>query len=137
MPEWRLKVDDKNYAFDVKMVTVEALSHFKQWYGSELGRYNNFVEAFFEGDPDAAKCAIWLARRAAGETNVPEPRQMDGAFTLNQWLDTPEVQEDGVEDPNPTGATAPPTPASTETQPHSGESTDGPSPQPSAGSSET
>jgi hypothetical protein len=136
MPEWRLKVDENEYAFDVKMVTVEALTHIKAWYGKELGRYNNFIEAFFEGDPDAAKCAIWIARRAAGEQGVPEPKAMDGAFTLNQWLDTPDV-EDEVEDPNPAGATAPQTPASTETPESSGESTDGPSQQPSAGSSET
>jgi hypothetical protein len=135
MPEWRLTVDDKKYTFDVKMVTVEALTHIKAWYGKELGRYNNFIEAFFEGDPDAAKCAIWIARRAAGESNVPEPMAMDANFTLNQWLDTPEVEEE--EDPNSSGATSPQTPASTETPENSGESSDGPSPQPSAGSSET
>jgi hypothetical protein len=137
MAEWRLKVDGNEYAFDVKMLTPEALKHVKQWYGKELGRYNNFIEAFFEGDPDAAVCAIWIARRAAGETGVPEPMQMDGSFTLTQWLDTSGVDEEVEEDPNPTGATAPPTPASTETSTSSGENTDGPSPQPSGGSSET
>lgn len=138
MPEWRLKVDEKTYTFDVKMVTVEALTHVKQWYGKELGRYNSFIEAFFEGDPDAAKCAIWIARRAAGETNVPEPKQMDGSFTLNQWLDMSKIEDEVEEDPNPTGVTPlPQTPASTETSTGSGENTGGLSPQPSAGSSET
>lgn len=137
MPEWRLKVDDKQYTFDVKMVTVEALTHVKQWYGKELGRYNSFIEAFFEGDPDAAKCAIWIARRAAGETNVPEPKQMDGAFTLNQWLDMSDVDEEVEGDPNPSGDTSPQTPASTEISTGSGENTGGPLPEPSAGSSET
>jgi hypothetical protein len=133
--QWLLKVDDKEYAFDATMATVEALVHIKQWYGKELGRYNNFMEAFFEGDPDAALCAIWIARRAAGEAEVPEPKKMSGAFTLNQWMDTPEVQEDEVKAPNPTGA--PPTPVSTKTPENSGPSTDGPSPQPSGGNSET
>jgi len=141
--QWLIKVDDKEYAFDATMVTVEALHHIKQWYpkrGEEpaLGRYNNFIEAFFEGDPDAALCAVWIARRAAGETEVPEPQKMDGNFTLNLWLSTPDEEE--AEKPGPTEvspSTAPPTPASTETPPNSGESTDGPSPQPSAGSSET
>jgi hypothetical protein len=137
MPQWRLKVDDKTYEFDVKMLTPERLIHIKQWYGKELGRYNNFIDAFFEGDPDAALCAIWVARRAAGETEVPEPKQMDGTFTMTQWLDTSEVAEEDEQDPNPTAATSPPTPGSTPTPPDSGENTAGQSPQPSAGSSET
>lgn len=135
---WRLKIgEDQSYAFDVTMVTVEALTHIKQWYGKELGRYNDFIEAFFAGDPDAAKCAIWTARRAAGETNVPEPKQMDGSFTLNQWLDTDGEPDAEDENPNPTPATSPQTPASIETSESSGESTDGPSPLRSDGSSET
>jgi hypothetical protein len=136
--QWLLTVDEKKYPFDVTMLTPEVLKHIKQWYGRELGRYNNFIEAFFEGDPDAAVCAIWVARRAAGETEVPEPKQMSGRFTMTQWLDAPDEPEDEEsEDPNPSGATSPQTPASTETPTNSGESTDGPSPQPSAGSSET
>jgi hypothetical protein len=138
MATWRIKVGEKSYPFDVQMVTVEALKHVKQWFGPELGRYNNFVSAFFDGDPDAALCAIWIARRAAGETDVPEPKQMNGDFTLNQWLDTEEEPEvEDADSANPTGATPAPISESTPTSDSSGQSTDGPSPLPSAGSSET
>jgi hypothetical protein len=137
MIRWLLTVDDQKYPFNMKMVTAEALLHIKGWYGKELGRYNNFLEAFSEGDPDAAKCAIWIARRAAGEVEVPEPKKIDGSFSLTQWLDVEDDEPEEAEAPNPTGATSPPTPVSTETPISSGESTDGPSPQPSAGSSET
>jgi hypothetical protein len=139
MIRWLLTVDEKKYPFNMKMVTAGVLIHIKQWYGTELGRYNNFLEAFQQGDPDAAKCALWIARREAGEKEVPEPKNIDGSFPLILWLDVEdEPVEEGEEDPNPTGDTSPPqTPASTEIPTNSGEITDGSSPPPSAGSSGT
>ena len=110
MAEFKLSVGEHEYVFAPEMLTQSRLSKVKEWYGSEIGRYNNFIEAFFEGDPDAAKCAVWVARKAAGEASPPEPRQMED-FSLAQWIkpgDTAEVAE-----ANPTKAVS--TPDTTET----------------------
>jgi hypothetical protein len=113
MAEFKLTVGEQEYTFKPEMATVGALRQVKQWYGSELGRYNNFIAAFFEGDPDAAVCAVWMARKAAGESNPPEPSQM-GDFALTSWINlTSEKDEEEV--PTEGEVTSPPTQDSTET----------------------
>jgi hypothetical protein len=115
MADFKLTVGEHEYVFAPEMLTQSRLSQVKQWYGKELGRYNNFIEAFFEGDPDAAKCAVWVARKHAGEANPPEPNQMED-FSLAQWIKPGGTADVEGEDPNPTGATDPaPTPDTTET----------------------
>lgn len=45
-------------------------------------------------DPDAAICAVWIARKASGEANPPEPNQIED-FPLNVFLEAvPEVEEE-------------------------------------------
>jgi hypothetical protein len=113
MAEFKLTVGATEYVFDPKMLTQSRLSQIKAWYGAEIGRYNNFIEAFFEGDPDAAKCAVWVARKAAGEPNPPEPMQMED-FSMAQWIkpgETAEVEDESEGKPTD----PPPTPDTTET----------------------
>jgi hypothetical protein len=113
MADFKLTVGENEYVFSPEMLTQSRLSKIKEWMGPEIGRYNNFIEAFFEGDPDAAKCAVWVARRAAGEPNPPEPNQMED-FSLAQWIkpgETVEVETEAV----PTEGESQ-TPDTTETQ---------------------
>jgi hypothetical protein len=115
MADFKLTVGEHEYVFSPEMLTQSRLSKIKEWYGKELGRYNNFIEAFFEGDPDAAKCAVWVARKAAGEPNPPEPNQMED-FSLASWIKPGETVEAEEEtEGNPTeGIDPPPTPDTTE-----------------------
>lgn len=109
---FKLKVGEKVYPFNPQeLLTVGALRQIKHWFGTEIGRYNAFVSALLQGDPEAALCAVWLARKAAGETNVPEPNELPD-FQLASWID---LEESAVEEDEgkPTQQT-PQTPDSTE-----------------------
>jgi hypothetical protein len=122
-PLWHLKFEDKKYVFDPREhLTVGALRQIKHWYGAELGRYLSFISAFSQGDPEAALCALWLVRKAAGEENVPEPEQMPN-FAMGDFYDF--FQAAGSEDPTQAQAADPATPVSTGTQRSSGIDTSG------------
>jgi hypothetical protein len=93
----RLKVGEKSYTFvPQEMLTVGPMRQIKQWYGSELGTYNGFVSALFMGDPEAALCAVWIARNAAGEDNVPEPNNL-ADFPLASWLEIVSTDDEAEE----------------------------------------
>lgn len=134
MADFRLTVGEKEYVFSPEMLTQARLSQIKSWYGKEIGRYNNFIEAFFEGDPDAAKCAVWVAMKAAGEPNPPEPMSL-GDFSLAQWIKPGEAAaaEDDSEG-NPTEGEQ--TPDTTQTPTNSGDDTSGKLPTSSSGAPE-
>jgi hypothetical protein len=134
MADFKLTVGEHEYVFAPEMLTQSRLSQVKQWYGKELGRYNNFIEAFFEGDPDAAKCAVWVARKAAGEPSPPEPNQMED-FSLAQWIKPGETAVEDESEANPTEL--PPTLDTTETPTNSSDDTSGKSPTSSSGAPET
>jgi hypothetical protein len=109
-PLWHLKFDGKEYVFDPReLLTVSALRSIKGWYGVELGRYLAFIAAFAQGDPEAALCAIWLCRKAAGEDGVPEPNNMPD-FRMGEFYD--HFQAAGEDEDPPTKAEQP-TPVST------------------------
>ena len=125
---WRLSYDGHEYTFDAERdITVSGLRKIKEWYGPELGRNLSFQNALLQQDPEAVLCAVWLARRAAGEANIPEPNQMDDA-PMNDLIQF--IQPGDVEDENPTGGEEQ-TPDSTET-PTSSEPQTSDSSQPSA-----
>jgi hypothetical protein len=130
MADFKLTVGEHEYVFAPEMLTQSRLSQVKSWYGKELGRYNNFIEAFFEGDPDAAKCAVWVARKAAGEPSPPEPNQMED-FSLAQWIKPGETAVEEEAEANPTEQ--PPTLDTTETPTNSSDDTSGKSPTSSSG----
>ena len=112
-PLWHLKFENKDYIFDPELLTVSSLRQIKGWYGIELGRYLSFISAFAQGDPEAALCAIWLCRKAAGEENVPEPNNMPD-FKMGEFYD--HFQAAGVDEDNPPTKGDQPTPASTATR---------------------
>lgn len=86
-PIWHLKLDGKGYQFDPEeLLGVKELRQIKQWFGPELGAYLTFQAKFTQGDPDAACCAAWLARRAAGEEGVPDPPNYP-SFNLGPFFD--------------------------------------------------
>jgi hypothetical protein len=99
-PRWHLQFQGKEYVFDASLVTVSALRKFKAEFGLELGRYLSFISAFAQGDPEAALCGLWLARKAAGETNVPEPNDMPD-FRMDEFYDF--FQAAGEPDPTREG----------------------------------
>jgi hypothetical protein len=114
---WRLTVseggDEKDYVFVPKTdVTVSALRQIKAWF-PDIGRYIQFYSAFLEGDPDAALCALWIARKKAGETEVPEPNKL-GDFAIGGFYEAI-GDEDEDEESDPTSGAATPTPSSTRT----------------------
>jgi hypothetical protein len=85
-PVWLLKFKDREYRFDPQQqLTMGRLRQIKSWYGVELGRYLSFLQAFSQLDPDAVACAIWVCRKAEGESNVPEPTRMED-FALGEAL---------------------------------------------------
>jgi hypothetical protein len=117
--QWKLTYGDKEYIFDPKkMLTVSALTQIKEWYGIEIGRYMTFQGALLQQDPQAALCALWLARKAVGEAVPERPDQMDD-FRVGELFEkgfdtaTPEA------DPTAGATPAAPTPDSTETPPSS------------------
>jgi hypothetical protein len=135
MADFKLTVGEREYVFSPEMLTQSRLSKIKEWFGPEIGRYNNFIAAFFEGDPDAAKCAVWVARKAAGEPSPPEPPQMED-FSLAQWIKPGETAEDETEG-NPTEGEELPTPDTTGIPTSSGDDISGKSPTSSSGDPET
>lgn len=75
-PRWEFTYNDKHYVLDVgRDLTMSRLLHIKQWYPN-LGTMNRMVVGLIEGDPEAWACAIWAARKSAGETEVTEPKRM-------------------------------------------------------------
>lgn len=133
--QWKLTYNGKEYIFDPKeMLTVSALRQIKQWYGAELGRYMTFQGALLQQDPEAALCALWLARKAAGEQDVPEPNQMDD-FSIGELFEKGFDTAEPKADPTPPAGAS--TPASTETQTSSEELPSDPSGTSSATGPET
>jgi hypothetical protein len=123
--QWRLTYNGREYIFDPKeMLTVTALRQIKQWFGPELGRYMTFQGALLQQDPEAALCALWLARKAAGEQNVPEPNQMDD-FSIGELFEKGYDTPSETKEPDPTPAR---TPGSTETPTNSDPDGSEPSP---------
>jgi hypothetical protein len=115
MADFKLTVGEDEYVFSPEMLTQSRLSKVKEWYPQRgpfeppIYRYNDFITAFFDGDPDAAKCAVWIARKAAGEPNPPEPQQMED-FSLAQWIkpgQTAKAEEEAEAEVNPTTDPAP------------------------------
>ncbi len=111
MADLYLNVGEKKYNFSFEDLTVERLRKIKEWYGPELGRYMTFIGSLRLLDPEAAVCAVWVARTAAGESNVPEPNQMPD-FTLKGFLEDAPAQAEETDPPTQPGA---PIPGSTET----------------------
>lgn len=97
---WKLKVDGKDYTLSASDLTVGNLRHAKQWFGAPYGRYLPFIQMLIEGDCDAVACAIWMARRAAGE-RPPEPSAM-GDFVVSDFFSVASEEEDEEGEPNPT-----------------------------------
>lgn len=113
-PRWYLRYDGKTYAFDPKtQLTVGVLRQIKSWFGPELGRYVTFMAAFAEMDPEAVSCALWVASKAAGDTDVPEPNAMED-FAIGELIErfVPAGTPSEEEGEPTTGAQ---TPTSTET----------------------
>ena len=140
-PLWHLKYRDpkwteaRKYGFDPQeLLTVSALRQIKHWYGIEIGRYLAFIQAFSAGDPEAAVCALWLVRKAAGEPDVPEPNEMPD-FSMGEFYDRFEAASSEEEaDPLSTGEKIP---TSTETPTPSEVSTSVSSPTSAASEPET
>jgi hypothetical protein len=105
-PLWKFKLDDgAEYELYAREFTVGILRHFKQWYGAAYGKYLVFIQLMFEGDCDAIACALWLAKRNAGE-KPKEPRLLD--FSVSDFFTTQpaddeddEVEESDVKESDP------------------------------------
>jgi hypothetical protein len=130
-PIWKLEYKDpaweesREYMFDPqKLLTVSALRQIKGWYGTEIGRYLTFINAFAQGDPEAVVCALWLARRDAGEDGVPEPNKMPDFSVGDFFSEFIAADDDEDAEVDPTQPSTPAqTPALTETPTRSEPST--------------
>lgn len=132
-PTWTLKYQDptwdapREYTFEPqKLLTLSALRQIKAWFGPDLGRYLAFIQQFAQGDPDAAVCALWLARKAAGEPEVPEPLRMPD-FAMGEFYAGFEPGDE-EEDADPLNTAESPMPVSTATPTPSAPSTSDSSP---------
>jgi len=134
MPAFRLKVkvdnDYREYQLDLeKELTVGRLRQIKAWFGPELGRYGSFFTAFSQLDPEAVLCAVWIARTAAGDKNVPVPNDMEDFAISDVFLgvvdEAPEPEKEAHPTPTPEATS---TPASTGTPTGSAPKTSGGSP---------
>ena len=122
-PLWKLQYQDpewsepRTYMFDPqKELTVSRLRQIKEWYGPEIGRYLAFIQAFAQGDPEAALAALWIVRMSAGEQGVPEPNQMPDFSMGDFYAEFIPAGEEPEAEQDPTQPSAPvPTTGSTET----------------------
>lgn len=119
---WKVRHEDKDYKFDLSMLTVGRLRQIKKWF-PEIGRYGPFNVAVLQGDPEAALCVAWIVKQEAGESNVPEPEKM-GDFAIGDFYQGIEIIEDDA-NAAPVDPTPAPTPASTETPTNSESDTSG------------
>lgn len=108
-PRWQFTYGDKEYTFDVgRDLTMARLKQIKQWYPN-LGAVNHMVVGLVAGDPEAWSCAIWSARKSAGELDVPEPNRMKD-FSVWDMIADEEIdededeQEEGLEGERPTSS---------------------------------
>lgn len=117
-PRFQFRFGGKTYTFDaMRDLTASNVRHFKGWFGPDLGRVNPFVVALVQGDPDAWACAIWAARKAAGETNVPEPRNLPdfSVWELMADFEDAESEEEGEGSPEVQAPVPTQTPSGSET----------------------
>ena len=56
-------------------LTVSVLRHIKGWY-PDLARALTLIQRVSLGDPRAARCAIWIVRRAEGTPGLVEPSRL-------------------------------------------------------------
>lgn len=115
------KGQEKKYPLSWEDITVGRLRQIKAWF-PELGAYIRLVTAIQVLDPDAALCAVWIARKAAGEANPPDPNQMDD-FPLNVFLETVPLPEEDEEEAEADPTSPAPTLSSTRTRRKSADDT--------------
>lgn len=98
-------------------LTAGALRQMKGWYGREYGAFMPFMQLLATGDVDAIACAMWLAKKKAGEKVPADPSFID--FNVGDFEaladDPDEDEEDEEGDANPTESEPTPEPARTST----------------------
>ena len=94
---WRAKVGGKDYELVMHDITASVLRQMKGWYGREYGSFLGFITLLAQGDVDALSCALWLARRKAGERVPQDPSMVEfnvGDFeALTDDSETEDVEE--------------------------------------------
>lgn len=121
-PRWKFTFQGTDYVFDVmRDLTASRVRQLKVWYGPEIGRVQPFIVAMIQGDPDAWACAIWCARKQAGEVNVPEPKDID--FSIWELMSSDQEEDEAEPKPEAAGPVPTQTPGSSETSSSSETST--------------
>lgn len=92
-PRWEFDYGETHYTLDVgRDLTMGRLVQIKHWYPN-LGTMSNMVAGLVQGDPEAWACAIWAARKSAGESEVTEPRRMKD-FSVWDLMADDDLDED-------------------------------------------
>src|SRR5581483_8410853 len=95
---WRINYKDRDYEFNAhRDLTLVRLRQCKHWFGPDYGKFLPFISLLGQGDADAWACAIWIARRKAGDKNIPEPANMD--FPVGEIMADMVAVDDDDEDP--------------------------------------
>ena len=107
---WQLNYKDKQYEFDAdRDLTVGNLRAIKKLYGPDLGRYQLFVLALGQGDPDAWASALWMALKAANVKPLPAPDMLD--FSVGPMMEAIGEAEQAAEEALDTSEEGPTEPA--------------------------
>lgn len=77
-------------------LTRKVMRMVKRWY-PEFATVNGFTQRLNLGDPDAARCALWIAKRAAGREVPKRPEEM-GDFSIGTVVVKPNMPDEDDED---------------------------------------
>lgn len=107
-PRWQFTYNDKDYTLDVgRDFTFARMRQVKSWF-PQLGSVNQMVIGLVNGDPEAWACAVWCARKSAGEADVQEPNRMRD---FNLWelmadedIDEGDEEQEGDGEERPTSS---------------------------------
>jgi hypothetical protein len=110
---WNLPYKGEQYEFDAdRDLTVRNLSFIKKLYGPDIGRYQLFILALGQGDPDAWACAMYLALKNANYKPLPKtPEFVDFSVgvVMEQAAEDVEKDDSAAEDAAETIAVEGPT----------------------------
>jgi len=101
---WRTKFKGKIIEIRESDLEVGNLRQAEAWFGEGYGSFTGFIAKLVEWNVNAVACALWIAKRAAGE-EVGDPRS-DIEFTFADFEAVPEPKKKAKAPGKPTPTSA-------------------------------